>query len=158
MFQMHPIRLVLAHARFEKKAKVIAASLGLDQMKLLHKWCSHIFQMGGEMSRTEENAKENCDQGIFGNFQPKKQEDVCHQINIELVPIKRDPQTSSRDFKKEEELRFFWSSRSMTSFRNDKLTMRQKVAEAEGWCSFGHGHGQHGRRRVEGVESLVNDR
>ena len=156
MFQMHPIWLVLAHARFEKKAKVIAASLGLDQMKLLHKWCSHIFQMGGELSRTEENAKENCDQGIFGNFQPKKQEDVCHQINIELVPIKRDPQTSSRDFKKEEELRFFWPSTSMTSFRNDKLTMRQKVAEAEGWC--GLGHGQHGRRRVEGVESLVNVR
>ena len=158
MFQMHPIWLVLAHARFEKKAKVIAASLGLDQMKLLHKWCSHIFQMGGELSRTEENAKENCDQGIFGNFQPMKQEDFCHQINIELVPIKRDPQTSSRDFKKEEELRFFWPSTSMTSFRNDKLTMRQKVAEAEGWCSFGHGHGQLGRRRVEGVESLVNDR
>ena len=127
-------------------------------MKLLHKWCSHIFQMGGELSRTEENAKENCDQGIFGNFQPKKQEDVCHQISIELVPIKRDPQRGSKDVTKEEELRFFWPSTSMTSFRNDKLTMRQKVAEAEGWCGLGYGHGQHGRRRVEGVESLVNVR
>ena len=92
MFQMHPIWLVSAHARFEKKA-----SLGLDQMKVLHKWCSHIFQMGGEVSRAEENAKENCDQGIFGNFQPMKQEDVCHKINIELVPIKRDPQRGSKD-------------------------------------------------------------
>ena len=147
--------LLLAHARFEKKARTIAASLGFDQMKLLHnKWCSHFFQMGGEVSRAEENVKENCDQGIFGNFQPMKEEDVCHQINIELVPIKRDPQRGSKDINKEEEPRFFWPSTSMTSFRNDKLTMRQKVAEAEGWCSFG----QQGRRRVEGVESLVNDR
>ena len=150
--------LLLAHARFEKKARTIAASLVSDQMKLLHKLCSHIFQMGGEMSRAEENAKENCDQGIFGNFQPMKQEDVCHQINIELVPIKRDPQRSPKDINKEEEPRFFWPSTSMTSFRNDKLTMRQKVAEAEGWFCVGHGHGQHVRRKVEGVESLVNDR
>ena len=107
------------------------------------------------MSRAEENAKENCDQGIFGNFQPMKQEDVCHQINIELVPIKRDPQRSPN---KEEEPRFFWPSTSMTSFRNDKLTMRQKVAEAEGGFRVGHGYGQHVRRKVEGVESLVNDR
>ena len=110
------------------------------------------------MSRAEENAKENCDQGIFGNFQPIKQEDACHKINIELFPIKRDPPKSSSDFIKEKELRFFWPSTSMTSFRNDKLTMRQKVAEAEGWFCVGHGHGQHVRRKVEGVESLVNDR
>ena len=114
------------------------------------------------MSRTEENPKETFNQEIFGNFQPMKQEDVCHKINIELVPIKRDPQRGSKDVTKEEELRFFWPSTSMTSFRNDKLTMRQKVAEAEGWSGLGHGHGyghgQHGRRRVEGVESLVNDR
>ena len=130
----------------------------LDQMKPLHKLCSHIFQMGGEVSRTEEIAKENCDQGIVGNFQPMKQEDTCHKINIELFPIKRDPPKSSSDFNKEKELRFFWPSTSMISFRNDKLTMRQKVAEAEGWCGQLGQHGQHVRRRVEGVESLVNDR
>ena len=114
----------------------------------------------------KENSERNPSRELLDAFQPEflqkspaaDQEDFCNEVNIELVPIKSNRQNSDSDFKVEnpwesrEPPRFFWPSESFASFRNDKLTMRQKVAEAEGWWV-----GQ--RRRVNGVEeALINDR
>jgi len=112
----------------------------------------------------KEDSERNASREFLDAFQPEflqkstpAQEDFCNEVNIELLPIKSNCQNSA-DFKVEnpresrDPPRFFWPSGSFASFRNDKLTMRQKVAEAEGWWV-----GQ--RRRVNGVEeALINDR
>ena len=113
----------------------------------------------------KESSERNSSREFLDAFQPEflqskptaGQEDFCNEVNIELLPIKSNCQNSA-DFKVEnpresrDPPRFFWPSGSFASFRNDKLTMRQKVAEAEGWWV-----GQ--RRRVNGVEeALINDR
>ena len=114
----------------------------------------------------KESSERNSSREFLDALQPEflqdrpatGQEDFCNEVSIELLPIKSNCQNSDSDFKVEnpwesrEPPRFFWPSGSFASFRNDKLTMRQKVAEAEGWWV-----GQ--RRRVNGVEeALVNDR
>ena len=114
----------------------------------------------------KESSERNSSREFLDALQPEflqnrpatGQEDFCNEVSIELLPIQSNRQNSDSDFKVEnpwesrEPPRFFWPSGSFASFRNDKLTMRQKVAEAEGWWV-----GQ--RRRVNGVEeALINDR
>ena len=137
--------------------------MALDKTTLIDP--SKHFQMGTEVSVLKEGSERDSSREFLDVFQPEflqksppDQEDFCNEVNIELVPIKSNRQNSDSDFKVEnpwesrEPPKFFWPSESFASFRNDKLTMRQKVAEAEGWWV-----GQ--RRRVNGVEeALINDR
>ena len=115
------------------------------------------FQMGSEVSVLKQSSEGNPREELFDILQPEclqnkttHQEDFCSS-SIELLPIKSNPHISTvsnveNNLESREPLRFY---RSSISFRNDKkLTMKQRVAEGEGW-SAGLG----------GVkEALINER
>ena len=115
--------------------------------------------MGSEVSVLKQSSEGNPREELFDILQPEclqnkttHQEDFCSEASsIELLPIKSSSHISTvsnveNNLESREPLRFY---RSSISFRNDKkLTMKQRVAEGEGW-SAGLG----------GVkEALINER
>ena len=111
-------------------------------------------EMGTEASVLKGGSEGNPSKELFDTFQPQilqnrdaGQEDFCDKVNIELVAIKGNRQ-SSTDSKVENPFesggppRFFCPSGSFASFGNNKLATREKKVE-----------------EVNGTEeALVNDR
>ena len=112
------------------------------------------FQMGSEVSVLKQSSEGNPREELFDILQPEclqnkptHQEDFCSS-SIELLPIKSNPHISTvsnveNNLESREPLRFYQSS---SSFR--KLTVKQRVAEGEGWSA-----GMGGVK-----EALINER
>ena len=110
-------------------------------------------EMGTEASVLKGGSEGNPSKELFDTFQPQVlqnrdagQEDFCDKVNIELVAIKGNRQSSTdskveNPFESGGQPRFFCPSGSFASFGNDNLTREKKVEEVNGM-----------------EEALVNDR